>query len=98
MSTPGSSFPNDEKKKQPTKYDPNMPLLKIDVKFELPIYNDELNAEKLDKWIKQLTSIVGSRRLWMSLQRSSLLLSLWEDQPWIGGRVKPKMISLQEVK
>jgi len=30
----------------------NMPLLKLDVKFELPMYNGELDAEKLDNWIK----------------------------------------------
>ena len=33
---------------------PNMPYLKLDVKFELPIYNGDLDAEKLDNWIKQL--------------------------------------------
>ena len=31
-----------------------MPQLKIDIKFELPIYNGELNAEKLDNWIRQI--------------------------------------------
>jgi hypothetical protein len=31
-----------------------MPLLKLDVKFELPMYNGELDAEKLDNWIKQI--------------------------------------------
>ena len=30
------------------------PLLKLDVKFELPMYNGEVNAEKLDSWIHQL--------------------------------------------
>ena len=28
-------------------------LIKLDVKFDLPIYDGELNAEKLDKWIRQ---------------------------------------------
>jgi len=27
------------------------PLLKLDVKFELPMYNVEVNAEKLDNWV-----------------------------------------------
>ena len=27
---------------------------KLDVKFELPIYNGDVDAEKLDNWIKQL--------------------------------------------
>jgi hypothetical protein len=29
-----------------------MPLLKLDVKFELPLYDGELNVEKLDNWIR----------------------------------------------
>ena len=33
---------------------PSMPYFKLDVKFELPIYNGDLDAEKLDNWIKQL--------------------------------------------
>ena len=32
----------------------NMPYFKLDVKFELPIYNGDLDAEKLDNWIKPL--------------------------------------------
>ena len=30
----------------------NMPYFKLDVKFELPIYNGDLDAEKLENWIK----------------------------------------------
>lgn len=30
------------------------PILKLDVKFESLIYNGELDAEKLDNWIRQL--------------------------------------------
>ncbi len=33
---------------------PSMPYFKLDVKFELPIYDGELNAKKIDNWIKQL--------------------------------------------
>ena len=33
---------------------PNMPYFKLDVKFELPIYNGDVDAEKLDNWIKKL--------------------------------------------
>jgi hypothetical protein len=29
-----------------------IPSLKLDIKFELPIYNGEVNAEKLDNWIR----------------------------------------------
>jgi hypothetical protein len=31
-----------------------MSLLKIDVKFELPMYDGEVNAERLDNWNKQM--------------------------------------------
>jgi hypothetical protein len=36
------------------KSDHNLSLLKLDVKFELPTYDGELNAEKLDNWIKKI--------------------------------------------
>jgi len=29
-------------------------LIKLDVKFDLPIYDGELNAENLDNWIRQI--------------------------------------------
>ena len=32
----------------------NVPQLNVDIKFELPMYNGELNAEKLDNWIRQI--------------------------------------------
>jgi hypothetical protein len=31
-----------------------IPSLKLDIKFEFPIYNGEVNAEKLDNWIRQI--------------------------------------------
>jgi hypothetical protein len=31
-----------------------IPSLNLDIKFELPIYNGEVNAEKLDNWIRQI--------------------------------------------
>ena len=31
-----------------------MPYLKIDIKLELPMYKGELNAKKLDNWIRQI--------------------------------------------
>ena len=30
-----------------------MPQLELDIKFELPIYNGELNAGKIDNWIRK---------------------------------------------
>jgi hypothetical protein len=32
----------------------DMPLLKLDVKFELPMYDGEVNAERLYNWVKQM--------------------------------------------
>jgi hypothetical protein len=52
-SSPSSSSKSSEKKNvHNNKHE--MPLLKLDVKFELPIYDGEVNAEKLDNWIKQM--------------------------------------------
>jgi hypothetical protein len=31
-----------------------IPLLKVDIKFEFPMYNAEVNAEKLDNFIRQI--------------------------------------------
>ena len=31
-----------------------MPLLKLDVKFVLPMYDGEVNAKKLDNWVRQM--------------------------------------------
>jgi hypothetical protein len=31
-----------------------MPLLKIDVIFFLPMYDGEVNAEKIDNWVRQM--------------------------------------------
>jgi hypothetical protein len=31
-----------------------MPLLKLDVKFALPMYDGEVTAKKLDNWVRQM--------------------------------------------
>jgi hypothetical protein len=36
------------------KHKQEMPLLKLDVKFELPMYDGEVNAERLDNWVRQM--------------------------------------------
>jgi hypothetical protein len=36
------------------KHKNKMPLLKLYVKFELPIYDGEFNAERLDNWVIQM--------------------------------------------
>ena len=67
---------------------PNMPYFKLDVKFELPIYNGELDAEKLDNWIKQLEvycRVQGinddpSRIQLATLRMSGMALTWWESK------------------
>ena len=49
-SSSSSSLSNSSKKKHSVK----TPLLKLDVKFDLPIYSGELDVEKLDNWLKQI--------------------------------------------
>jgi hypothetical protein len=41
-------------RKHSHKHKPGMPLLKLDLKFELHMYNGEVNAEKLDNWVRQV--------------------------------------------
>jgi hypothetical protein len=59
-SSPSSSSSNNEasvhsfKDKQKTHHSSDMSLLKLDVKFQLPTYDGELDAEKLDNWVRQL--------------------------------------------
>ena len=38
-------------KEPPLSTPPSSPLIELDVKFYFPIYDGELNAEKLDNWI-----------------------------------------------
>jgi hypothetical protein len=49
-----SSSSKSNEKKNVHKHKHDMPLLKLDVKFDLPIYDGEVNAEKLDNWIRQM--------------------------------------------
>lgn len=53
-------------------------FLKLDVKFELPTYNGEVNAEKLNNLVHQIEFYCRIQRLVMMLQRSNLLLFIWE--------------------
>jgi hypothetical protein len=34
------------------KHKHDMPLLKLDVKFELPMYDGEVNVERIDNWFR----------------------------------------------
>jgi hypothetical protein len=47
-----SSSSKSNAKKHVHKHKNEIPLLKIDVKFELPIYDGEVNAERLDNWVR----------------------------------------------
>ena len=40
-------------KESPEKKKKKFSLIKLDVKFDLPVYDGELNAENLDNWIRQ---------------------------------------------
>jgi hypothetical protein len=39
-------------RKHSHKHKHDMPLLKLNVKFELPMYDGEVNAERLDNWVR----------------------------------------------
>jgi hypothetical protein len=52
-SSPSSSSKSSAKK-HVHKHKNEMPLLKLHVKFELPIYDGEFNAERLDNWVRQM--------------------------------------------
>jgi hypothetical protein len=56
LSSPSSSISSSKSsgKKNVHKNKNEMPLLKLDVKFELAIYDGEVNAEKLENWIRQM--------------------------------------------
>ena len=57
-SSPSSSSSSTTIVAQTPPYTPRVhgktPLLKIDIKFELPMYNGEVNAKILDNWVRQL--------------------------------------------
>jgi hypothetical protein len=49
-----SSSSKSNEKKHVHKRKNEMPLLKLEVKFELPMYDGEINAERLDNWARQM--------------------------------------------
>jgi hypothetical protein len=56
LSSTSEASVHPSKDKQPKKIDhsSDMPLLKLDVKFQLPTYDGELDAQNLDNWVRQL--------------------------------------------
>ena len=81
---------------------PNMPYLKLDAKFELPIYNGDVDAEKLDNWIKQLEVYCrvqginddSSRIQLATLRMSGMALTCWESNIQQDIRKNGKIISV----
>jgi hypothetical protein len=65
-----------------------IPSLKLDIKFELPIYNGEFNAEKLDNWICQIEVYCRIKKIQddetkiqlASLRLDSATLIWWESK------------------
>jgi hypothetical protein len=53
-SSSSSSSSKSTARKHVHKHKQEMPLLKLDVKFELPMYDGEVNAERLDNWVRQM--------------------------------------------
>jgi hypothetical protein len=53
-SSSSSSSSKSTGRKHVHKHKQEMPLLKLDVKFELPMYDGEVNAERLDNWVRQM--------------------------------------------
>jgi hypothetical protein len=65
-----------------------IPSLKLDIKFELPIYNGEVNTEKLDNWIRQIEVYCRIQKIQddetkiqlASLRLDSATLIWWESK------------------
>jgi hypothetical protein len=65
-----------------------IPSLKLDIKFELPIYNGEVNVEKLDNWICQIEVYCRIQKIQddetkiqlASLRLDSAALIWWESK------------------
>jgi hypothetical protein len=53
-SSSSSTSSNSTARKHSHKHKLDMPLLKLDVKFVFPMYDGEVNAEKLDNWVRQM--------------------------------------------
>jgi hypothetical protein len=82
------SQPPPNSPKEHGKIPPQTPFLKLDIKFELPMYNGEVNPEKLDNWIRQIEVYCRIQRIkddetkiqLASLRLESASLIWWEDK------------------
>ena len=76
-------------------------VLKLDVKFELPVYDGEMNPEKLDNWIKQLEVYCHIKNIYSDKTKIHLAtlimggttLIWWESKTQIDVKHKGKVIS-----
>jgi len=77
-------------------------LIKLDVKFDLPIYDGELNAEKLYNWIRQIDvycrvqniNLDKSKIQLASLCLGSTALVWWESRTQADTKIHGKTISI----
>ena len=75
--------------------------MKLDVKFELPIYHGEMNPEMLDNWIKQLEVYCRIQNIssdktkiqLATLRMGGTTLILWESKTRLDVKRKGKVIS-----
>jgi hypothetical protein len=85
-STSSQPLPNSPKGHGKTP--PQIHFLNLDIKFELPMYNGEVNAEKLDNWIRQIDVYCRIQKIQddetkiqlASLRLDSATLIWWEDK------------------
>ena len=76
--------------------------MNLDVKFELPIYDGEMNPEKLDNWIKKLevycriqNVVDESTKIWLAtLRMGRTTLIWWESKTQSNLKQKGKIIPL----
>jgi len=66
-------------------------LIKLDVKFNLPIYDGELNTEKLDNWIRQIDVYCRVQNIDSEKRKFSWQAYAYEALPWFGGKAEPKL-------
>jgi hypothetical protein len=79
----------------------DFPLLKLDVKFDFPTYDGELNAEKLDNWVKQIEVYCRVQKIikdtskiqLATLRLSDTTLIWWESQTQVDLIQHGKIIS-----
>ena len=61
-------------------------LIKRDVKFDLHVYDGELNAKKLDNWIRTIDVYAECRVSIQTRARFSWQAYALEALPWVGGK------------